>query len=929
VNLWPLWGKTRRAGETGDATHALLYHLIDVAAVAETLWDRATSPALRKRLGLLLGLSDEETRRCVAYWASLHDLGKACPAFQMMYEPAQAALLEAGYALPMQTGEARCYHGTVTTDALGPLLLEKGVDRRLARGLACAVGGHHGAWPTALEKQALRSWQLGGPEWDRARREILGSMDDLLGPPTLGRDRRRQGRDRRQGRERQQGRERRQGRERLSAREVNCVTTLVAGITAVADWIGSMNDHFPHCSQPTELDAYLRRAQKSARAALEALSWQRLPVDTRARTFDHLYPDFTPNDVQKAAIDLAERLSGPSLVIVEAPTGCGKTEAAMYLAQRFVAEQGQAGTYVALPTMATSNQMHCRVSDVLTRVHGGAAVWQPLLVHSQARWRSAPPGVSLEDGEDPSKDDADAMAWFLPRKRSLLAPYGVGTVDQSFLSVLQTRHFFVRLLGLAHKTIVFDEVHAYDAYMTELFQCLLRWLRAMDTSVVVLSATLSSETRQRLVAAYSGAEGAAAGPTPALTPCYPSITWASNGEEGVVPLPAAEVHPIGIQLVSTDTRVLVKALRERLRDGGCAAVICNTVGRSQAVYRALREERIVAENDLILFHARFPAARRNEIEQDVLKRFGKDRVRRAQDRAIVVATQVIEQSLDLDFDTMISDLAPVDLLIQRAGRMHRHERGPDQRPASLREPILGIVLPDRTDAGVDLGPSARIYEPYILLRTLVALEGKTSLCLPAETPRLIAAVYDEPFESAESLSASLREALQRAKAAMEKRRLTGLREAMNRLVPDPDDSSFLSMANRALREEDPEAHRTMQALTRLSPPSVSVVCLHARDGGLYTSATGGVPVDLEQRPDDALTRELAGCLVSVSHRGVVNRMLEVEGPQAWRRHPLLRHCRPVSFVPVSSVEAVCRIPGCPYTLYLSPTLGLEIEKESP
>jgi len=248
---------------------------------------------------------------------------------------------------------------------------------------------------------------------------------------------------------------------------------------------------------------------------------------------------------------------------------------------------------------------------------------EPLLIHSQARWSkdAPPPQVNISDQKlRDTSQEVDSMAWFLPRKRSLLAPVGVGTVDQTFLGVLQTRHFFVRLFGLSHKTLIFDEVHAYDTYMSTLFQRLLSWLRAVGASVVILSATLPEKTRRELLQAYAKVP---ADDVPDVS--YPAITWAMEGEIGVAPVDAPGRPPLALEWLDRSPNAIAERLDTALRDGGYAAVICNTVGRAQEVYRALRDAAIIANpnDDLILFHARFPRGWRREIEEKVLTRFGK------------------------------------------------------------------------------------------------------------------------------------------------------------------------------------------------------------------------------------------------------------------------------------------------------------------
>ena len=896
MNLWALWGKTQHPGDVGDSTHALLYHLLDVAAVADALWERSLAEATRQHLAQLMAMPVEDARRTVAFLAGLHDVGKACPAFQMQHPPAIAALRAAGYGLPLQSPGRQCYHGTVSARALQEGLSGwLGENRRGAIALSRALGGHHGAWPTSPELQALKTWQLGGDEWREARSALVDTLAGVLQPPPS-----------------------------LvwpeNPAEGNALTTLVSGLTSVADWIGSMNRFFPYRAAPTDPAGYLRDALCQAHHAIEEVHWDRLPLPVGEEDFDKIFPAYTPNPVQRAAMDVAPRLHGPSLVIIEAPTGMGKTEAALYLAERLAGRHGQPGLYIAMPTMATSNQMHDRLHQLVARRHP-LALGGPMLVHSQALWQGPPPTVGMDD-HDARRDALAAMAWFLPRKRSLLAPFGVGTVDQAFLGVLQTRHFFVRLLGLAHKVVIFDEVHAYDAYMTELFQRLLGWLRAVGSSVIILSATLSSVTRERLLAAYGGA-GEDPEPTRADAPSYPAIHWQTEDGGGAIALDGCTPRTVRLAWLPRGEEAIVTRLRERLAQGGAAAVICNTVGRAQALYEALRQAALVEASDLILFHARYPYAWREEIERGVLARFGKGHRRRAEERAIVVATQVIEQSLDLDFDDMVTDLAPVDLLIQRAGRLHRHAREAWERPAALGSPTLAITLPPMVDGCPEWAEDGLIYEPYVLFRTLAVIRGRAEVRTPEDTAALIAAVYDEDAEPG-GLAEPLRRAMATAREEMGQRLHTEVYEARRRLIASPADKALVRAHNDMLHEEDPRVHESLQALTRLSPPGVSLVCLHRQGERVVAEPGCSEPIDLDIPPGDALTRVLVRRMVTVTHRGVLAALQNQAVPAAWERHALLRHCRLALFT-----DGLCRLPESPYALRLTRALGLQIIKEVP
>ncbi len=508
------------------------------------------------------------------------------------------------------------------------------------------------------------------------------------------------------------------------------------------------------------------------------------------------------------------------------------------------------------------------------------------------------------------------MSWFLPRKRSLLAPFAVGTVDQALLSVLQTRHFFVRLFALSHKTVIFDEVHAYDTYMSTLFAELLGWLRVVGASVVLLSATLPAQMRQMLLSAYMGVDGPQLPSAP-----YPVITWATETECGVIPLSAPQSRTVAVTWIDRDPETIAARLAEALCDGGCAAVICNTVARAQTVYRVLQAAKLVAADDRILFHARYPFAWRDEIEKTVLARFGKQSDRPA--KAIVVATQVIEQSLDLDFDFMISDLAPVDLLLQRAGRLQRHTRA--KRPPRLATPRLLVAAPQMVGNLADFGDDGYVYEPFVLLRSYLTLKDRDSITLPDETSGLIEAVYGEEMTVDETSAPAFSATLQAALRKMQEHEEKDVLEARKRLIPRASNDRLLYLRSPSLEEDSPELHEAFQALTRLGPRSIALVCLHYTPQGLSLEPDEDGPlVNLEHDPDSKLTRLLAQHTVSISQRAVVNFFLtQGTTPKAWREHPLLRDHYLVEFS-----GGTFALTGTPYRLRLSRQYGLEIEKEA-
>ncbi|MGH7297917.1 MAG: CRISPR-associated helicase Cas3', partial [Polyangiaceae bacterium] len=415
----------------------------------------------------------------------------------------------------------------------------------------------------------------------------------------------------------------------------------------------------------------------------------------------------------------------------------GKTEAALLLYETLAA-RGATGLYFALPTQATSNQILGRVQRFLESAYPGE-VHELHLVHGDAglseryeRLKERAFSVRSVDGPARGEGGAVADSWFSRSKRALLAPVAVGTVDQALLGVLGVRHAFLRLHALAGKVVVIDEVHAYDTYTSGLLARLLAWLRALGTTVVLLSATLPASRRAALTRAFGGT---------APQPCpYPRLTTVTGGRsftETFVP----KREPKSVHVRWRDGATLPEALATRLERGGCVAWIVNTVRAAQQTYRTLRRlkaDGVIREGVAIdLIHARFPFDARAARERAAEIQFGPDGAKRP-DAAILVGTQVLEQSLDLDFDLMITELAPVDLVLQRAGRLHRHVR-PKELRGAFPEAELWVQRPDDEDgaSGPSFGASKFIYAESVLLRSWLALRARDTILLPTDIEPLI------------------------------------------------------------------------------------------------------------------------------------------------------------------------------------------------
>ena len=613
----------------------------------------------------------------------------------------------------------------------------------------------------------------------------------------------------------------------------------------------------------------------------------------------------------------------------------------MYLADRWAVALGQRGCYFALPTMATSNQMFSRVKEFLEHRYPGDLVNLQLLhghaslsaefqaLRQRADCLFAP--AHMEEGEgdptSPLPGEVLAAEWFTHRKRGLLAPFGVGTVDQVLLSVLHTRHYFVRLFGLSHKTVIVDEVHAYDAYMVKLLERLLEWLAALRCSVVMLSATLPRKRRWALMAAY--AQGLRLPCPTFLEDAYPRLSWLTPSDSGTK---SFEVSPrfcrqIRLEWLPASWDLLGKKLSEMLAAGGCAAVICNTVPRAQEVYTALKPLFSHQGDDglpeLDLFHARCLFGAREARELRTLGRFGRAGTGAKRPRqAVLVATQVIEQSLDLDFDLMVTDMAPVDLLLQRAGRLHRHAR--PRRPEQLREqPTLMILLPEpegplpRFDPGTE-----RVYHPHLLLRTWCILRNRQSIAVPDDVEELIEGVYGNGPPPAD-LPPEIAQAWRETREDLERQQAEEESQARYRYILPPCYPDHLWEAHHPeLEEDDPAVHRSLQAVTRWGDPSVSLVFLYEREGEVFLDLQAKQPVSLDDKPGGDLLRALLRRSVSISHGGLTPWLLKNgETPAGWRRHPLLCRHRLIR------LDAQGRWQGGGWELSLDEELGVVISSQ--
>ncbi|QEI07671.1 CRISPR-associated helicase Cas3' [Pigmentiphaga aceris] len=477
----------------------------------------------------------------------------------------------------------------------------------------------------------------------------------------------------------------------------------LAGTAVLADWLGSDQRAFAYQSQPVALDEYWdRTALPVAKKVVQAAGVGAEPIrdwSSPFKLFDYLA---SPTPLQQLAATMPLG-SGPQLFLLEDVTGAGKTEAALMLAYRLMSANLAHGLYFGLPTMATANQMYQRVGSVYRRLYEDDASPSLVLAHGARQlvdaFRESVLYAHAQSGDaDYRHDDTSASsqcaAWLADsRKKSLLAHVGVGTLDQALLSVLPVRHQSLRLLGLASKVLLVDEVHAYDPYMRALLAKLLAAHASQGGSAILLSATLANDMRAELVQAFQAGKGNQGEPL-AADLRYPLVTHVHDTTQTY----ACETRSSLVRQVAVrclhDEDAVITLIREQAAAGKSVCWIRNTVGDARAAYAKLSSD--MHASTLTLFHSRYAMGDRLDIEDSVLARFGKTSTAAMRRSQVLVATQVVEQSLDLDFDVLISDLAPIDLLIQRAGRLHRHTRAADGEPSAHEqrpEPVLHILAP--------------------------------------------------------------------------------------------------------------------------------------------------------------------------------------------------------------------------------------------
>ncbi|MFE0687209.1 CRISPR-associated helicase Cas3' [Streptomyces xiamenensis] len=936
-----LWGKS--AEKAGGRRNVLLSHLLDTAAVAECLWEGFLAPSTQLVLDEIAG-GPGKGQRFFSWLCGVHDYGKATPAFQRMWPEGAEAVRKTGltwydHLLLRKTWR----HDRAGGHLLCRDLAAAGWTEQQIDWLWPLIAGHHGRFPTRREltpARTARGHLAGTGSWPLVQRALLERFTTELGFENIAAA----------------------APARMPSRAVQLH---LSGLIVMADWIASDEQHFAGVDDPrlVTFEAARDRAMKAWSALGLHRGWGQHELPGPEAFHDRFGQH--PRPSQTMVIEAARRMTAPGLLVVEAPMGEGKTKAALLAAEILAARFGADGVFVGMPTQATSDPMFGQVRTWLGRIdeelpprvallHGKRMFnpeWRAMVAGFENDddasrfggvdeygdcWDDDPYGVT-SDGRHGASPPAGPGArgpaeWFLGRKRGLLCPFVVGTIDQLLLAATRTKHVMLRMAGLMGKVVILDEIHAADIHMSQFLMEGLRWLGQAGVPVVFLSATLPPRQRQDLVSSYlagalSREEYTADGlPEPGG---YPSVTaawpagraghpaevdgspeprylvehcpgWRTDLSVALDILPEA-VPPPHAQRKERDeaeeaaARAVADLLERELATGGCALVIRNSVARAQKLHTLLRK-RYGAEVHLL--HGRLAAGDRADRTARCLRLLGSARETGEErpKRLILVATQLAEQSFDVDADLLVTDLAPVDLLLQRIGRLHRHDGV--RRPDRLAEPRVVVTGVTALDSGVPRFPgvSEAVYGRFLLLRSAAQVrqalngpqagDGAAGWRVPGRVPELVATGYET---SDAALPPRWREAAETARMKWEATERQRAETASASLLTRRGDREArtlagLHVAGRAENGDDV----TAEWLVRDGAPTVEVI-LVVREGSVPHTLNGRA-LSVNGDVGEELLDDLLAGTVRLPQSLTEAALRELRPLPGWHGHARLRYC---------------------------------------
>ena len=733
--------------------------------VAMVLVDELLSAGVREQLCDDLSMDRDQLTGFVGYLVSLHDLGKIEYSFQVKDEEIRQAIESESTLHEVFMPGIR--HEKTGQSFLRTFWKECGENRQSCTLMSKIVGAHHQGKTGNGSYNQNSAWQAFRVSLEaELKKKFLG--DQAIRLPSFQKEK--------------------QG----------SIASVLLGVMILSDWIASGSSF-------SDAEAWIRddnaddRIQAIAQKFLLESGLKPKHV-TWPQDFCGLWPNIPVNGKRPMQREIERQIHSarikPLAVLIEAPMGEGKTEAGIYAAVQMASQWGKDGFYIALPTAATANQMVTR-AHALLGMHNLSSVVR--LLHSMA-WLETPQIYSSNSPDEQS----EIATWLAPLKRGLLGQYAVGTVDQAMFAATNVKYGVLRLLGLSNKVLIIDEIHSYDAYMSEILVRLLEWCKALQIPVVMLSATLPPSLKEKLLAPYTSQR---------LSGAYPLITLLGNSGDVQECMISETSHRLTISTklspILDKPNIIAETAINEVEDGGCICVLLNTVKEAQVVYSAIKER---YDGDLLLFHAQFPAGQRAVIEKECILKYGKEKSNRPK-KSILVATQVVEQSLDVDFDVMLTAIAPIDLLLQRMGRVFRHEN--TERPASHNAASVTVLMP-----GVDrnYGASAYVYPECLLNSSRRILLARTSIQIPKDLAPMVQEGYDSSNAPEEEIRGWMKKVLQDELDA----------GASQQYLLNPPDKLFSALDGFALYDDDEDSFN-LSVKTRLGEPSVRIALLSSEE----------------------------------------------------------------------------------------------------
>lgn len=886
VNLNLFWAKSK---DHGADYLSLLQHSRDISSVISEVCTSLTSPATREFLDSALdGVPLDSVLKLAA---ASHDCGKLSLFFQRKVPSLSLRVEAAGYRGSATSKQMSANpHSIISAHTLInwlERLTGKPLGNITKRFWFYIIAGHHGTFndieqPSDDLAQEMRLW----PEWLEARYALLDTLaEELELDPALLRELATIFDD--------------------AEEDLIPIATaaLITGILISADWVASAEQNFPLTNG--ELQCQEDRLINAQAQMQLGGHWQPSPVTETSFINRFSLPESaTMRNVQRAVVNLGHAQTRPAFTIIENETGSGKTEAALALAEITAAKLGFSGLFFAQPTRVTSDAIFGRVAEWLTNSDSHESV-STVLAHGKAEFNDE--FKEITSGRlSPIYDDGgsgtplEATQWFQGRKTGLLASMVVGTIDQILFATLQSKHNVLRHLGLAGKVVIIDEIHAADAYMRVYTTRLLEWLGLYGVPVIALSATLPPATRKELIHAYYDGASHYDGSSPQLdeSAIYPRITWTDgHTTESLAPEHDGLNRTTHFSFADGDLEEMADTAIQLSSDGGCVGIVCSTVSRAQTLYELISSR----EPATVLLHSRFLTTDRVKLESTLVRQLGRKAGSARPEKLIVVSTQIIEQGLDLDFDALISDIAPTDLIVQRIGRLHRHTALHNARPDTLKKPtltIFGAGIPDiEGPTPVIQHGSRRVYRNAPLLRSISVLaeHAKASggtITTPTDVEKLVSLSYDKKRTPPEGWEA----AWTAAHAAERKFEKGQTQEAERSRISEPL-SGNLAGWSRSLSPADEQSNAKQ---VRDADESFEVVVVRNVNGRLFAlphiSELADHSVDDVIEIDKFIARTLATCTVRLPGWALSDsdlRDLEADGQESWQTSRWLKGTLPL------------------------------------